>query len=126
MSIFFQGWRRKLGIVTLAMACMSCLFWIRSYTWIEGVRFPVSDVSYDVYMSHGIVHIMKWDRPNDWRVYSKPTRKAIMRWSGPRAWKCAFRFWWVVTPLTLLSSYLLLGKPKPRIAKPNPPNSTSF
>ena len=33
MKEFFEGWRRKAGLVTLVMACVVCSFWVRSAKW---------------------------------------------------------------------------------------------
>ena len=30
MGEYFRGWRRKIGLVTLSVACMLCVFWLRS------------------------------------------------------------------------------------------------
>lgn len=111
MAIFLYGWRRKAGLVTLIIASTLCLFWVRSYQRIEGVTFPVSRISFDVYVSGGRVQILKWDRRLSWSFYSAK----IMKWSGPRDWKYGFPCWYVVVPPTLLSAFLLFIKPRAAI-----------
>ena len=35
MGNFFKGWRRKIGVVTLVMACLAICFWVRSFHFID-------------------------------------------------------------------------------------------
>ncbi len=40
MREFFRGWRRKLGCVTLALACIVTTLWVRSLSRVDDVFFP--------------------------------------------------------------------------------------
>ena len=41
MRDFFRSWRRKVGVVTLVMACVLMAGWVRSFTFVEGVAIPI-------------------------------------------------------------------------------------
>ena len=95
MGEFFRGWRRKAGLVTLAMACLLATGWMRSYvapsppfsSWFEsrdGVLFLWNDI-----LIEGVA------------------------WSGPRGALVFISYWSLVLPLTLLSVWLILSKPWP-------------
>lgn len=86
MRDFFRGWRWKLGIVTLVMACVFAVGWVRSLSdpdvLIDGVGSTkgfVSMTSFDG--DFGIVFFIP--------------------------------YWSIVLPLTLLSACLLLSKRPP-------------
>lgn len=98
MPIYFHGCRRKIGVMTLVMACVFLTPWVRSMgTWPvgEGHKFSLefmesrvdfrvdhlSDISHDGYTS---THLFKFSAP----------------------------YWAIVIPLTLLSAYLLLRNPR--------------
>ena len=40
MRDFFKGWRRKVGCITLVMACLLISGWLRSLQSLEFVEFP--------------------------------------------------------------------------------------
>lgn len=41
MREFFRGWRRKVGCVTLVMACVLTTGWVRSIGQSHAVQFPL-------------------------------------------------------------------------------------
>lgn len=45
MRQFFRGWKRKLGCVTLALACLFLVGWVRSISHIENVTLPFGEGS---------------------------------------------------------------------------------
>ena len=46
MMEFFRGWRRKVGVVTLAMACVFMVGWVRSLPdWNISRTCPASKLS---------------------------------------------------------------------------------
>ena len=156
MGEFFKGWRRKAGLVTLAMACMLSMGWMRSY----GIQdmIPVKDGE-SLHVVESIDGGLRWTRhvpPPNSQTYS--SQDIPVRWSSQDVSKigsakywvvagmfnvewqwnwCGFHFaaatignppaktrhdvliipyWSLVLPLTLLSAWLILGKP--RKAKP--------
>jgi len=82
MGEFFKGWRRKIGVVTLVLACVFAVDWMRlaDYSVKEG---RTSDVPWLPTVMHPQLGVP---------------------------------YGWIVLPLTLLSGYLLLSKP--RLSKP--------
>ena len=41
MGDYFKPWRRKIGCVTLVLACLFMAGWVRSSFFIEGVVIPI-------------------------------------------------------------------------------------
>ena len=109
MGDFFKGWRPKVGCVLLVIALPLMTLWIRSYTF------------YDMIAAKGVLILsnsgcMAWD----WRGWGVPDANVIA-WESENAspfsedWYVAadgvrFPYWSAVTPLTLLSAYLILWK----------------
>ena len=142
MRGFFRGWRRKLGLLTLMMGLLAMAAWMRSDTIFEEASFPITDKaeifveSGDGVFSFGRSLVNDPDfvagRPN-WIRYSPP-QHIRQGWEHFR-WYCRFSdvgfgihsgltpkidelllvvmpYWTIVLPLTLLSAFLLLSKPR--------------
>ena len=109
MSDFFGGWRRKMGIVTLALALASIGLWGLGQTRKSpvDVRIPVGeDVEYGVRLTPVLIHILKYQ---SFQYHSQRATGALTIEKVP--------YWSIVTPLTLLSAYLLLTRPRERTTK---------
>ena len=52
MSDYFRGWRRKVGVMTLVMACLFMVGWFRSQTRFEYIDFSFGNVTYGVTSMH--------------------------------------------------------------------------
>ena len=89
MREFFRGWRRKVGCVTLVMACALALNWAASYST---VNLP-EDYYPDLESHHGNIEYTKF----------VGTRREVV-------WQIPYSF--VTVPLTLISAYLILRKPR--------------
>ena len=128
MGEFFHGWRRKVGCLTLVMACLFMAGWVRSrfvYDWIE-VNTKPSRLS----ISSG------WGQIRLWGMSHQPTLPTY-RYSigeeligidvrGTPEWRidfagfqlsdqfhlCFIPYWSITVPLTLISLWLLLSKPR--------------
>lgn len=139
---YFKPPRRKLGVITLLTACVLTIGWIRSeyikdlisFLFPGGVKDTVYSVSGKIYWlrypepSMGPVHgIVSYVMPaQGWEAeFHSPAIEWSWRWqefgSGKhrRGW---VRFWsapyWsIVLPLTSLSAYLLLSKPRQKRAR---------
>ena len=75
MSEFFKPWRRKVGCVTLAMACVFMAGWVRSRTANDYVLIPTNSAGYFVGAdSHGLCWIQSQnlDFPDFWYVVQGP------------------------------------------------------
>lgn len=134
MREFFKGWRRKLGCVALVMAMILIVGWMRSAVYEDVIRFWVSNDRIQMFFSsRGTLSWWGWSDVNLWPPeiawwyyaipengigiefppdvarrryrYSEPVdRSRFACWSVP--------YWWLVAPLTLLSAYLILWKPR--------------
>lgn len=100
MGDFFRGWRRKLGVVTLAMACVLASAWLRSFSaYHQQWSHKFDEVtSYSVGLWNDHVHIESLESG---------------KISAVRKWSIAIPYWFAV-PLTLSSAYLLLWQPRKR------------
>lgn len=57
MHTFFHGWRRKAGCVSLVVACVFVIAWMRSLFRADGVAEIGPQGSYTIYSSRGAVHV---------------------------------------------------------------------
>ena len=105
MREFFKGWRRNLGVLTLILACVVTAWWIKSLFSPtlpyrlqidfepQGLRVAIQEVEFAAFTTGSLVTIT---RTNSW----------FNRLVVP------LPYWSVVIPLTLLSAWLLLSKPR--------------
>jgi len=155
MGEFFKGWRRKLGVMTMLLACVLLAAWVRSQITVDVVRLPFQypksgPVTIDSIISR--TNSVSWTRTrrvegsrltsdtglsyHEWRSYSNSKyferdlskMRWWVHWLGFHVWDLqiphheysevhvAIPYWSIVLPLTLLSAYLLLVKP--RVAQP--------
>jgi hypothetical protein len=106
MRDFFKGWRRKVGCVTLVMACAVATGWLRSMLTDD----YIAAFNRTFCSSNGKFYL----GPHfslDWRYFA---------WdSGPGLIPSVMailgtHYSVVIVPLILLSAYLLLWKPRPK------------
>ena len=145
MGEFFKGWRRKFGVVTLLMSLFFVGCWMRSFASTND-HFKVW-ANHSIYSHNGSVswNIRSYDgqtpeidqfvivRPNRPTLFlPKPqltTTKWIWKWYGllGKEYSIAGRstiqywvsYWYFISPLTLLSAYLLLFEPRKSTLKKN-------
>lgn len=145
MRELFRGWRRKVGCMTLVMALVLAGIWVRSFNTFDILVCPARQQTTLVSGNGSIVWAKAWIA-KDTKPFQLPKWKAMpsksqLFFSDPALninWiRCRFGsgyeytdapirqisssywifpFWSIVMPLTLLSAYLLLSKP--RVAKP--------
>jgi hypothetical protein len=132
MREFFRGWRRKVGCMTLVMACVVMGGWLRSLAcldefWLEGLgqyhELILTDGSV-----HWIVRDGMWNLDCSWTTYASHDRQArtkILEYlirseqyglnpdHHTSIWH--FTILPVAIPLTLLSAYLILWEPRKRV-----------
>ena len=118
MKEFFHGWRRKTGIITLVMACLFATVWVRSL-FIEDVV-----IFLDGFRHHTLISLsgnVYWDSeaestfdPGRFTWFTYDLRNPTMLASSLESVEEAFRipYWSITVPLTVLSAYLLLSKPR--------------
>lgn len=153
MREFFKGWRRKAAIAVLGLACVFMGMWFRSLNSADVVRFRVFRYRRTVYSIDGQMHWRWWlgmrrtfkirigiDREK--AVQEMDTAQAMNTVDNYRgnllgtiSTDDCFRetvvpYWLALTPLTAISAYLLLSKPRPTkpVAPPeqNPPDGDSL
>lgn len=93
MREFFKGWKRKVGWITLGVACAYLTGWVASYL------FPGEMRLFDAMLSSnfGTIYLVVFLSPSGYTEH---------------LWYCSIDYWHVVLPLTLLSAWLLLSKPR--------------
>ena len=124
MRKFFHGWRQKMGCVTLVMACVLASSWVRSYVAQELVWFRRQEIAHQLRHDNGVLR-WQWDLMNDDEPMlgceSYEFTNTFHGHEGGRQWRFSTAsitapHWALVLPLTILSAYLLLWKPRKRLA----------
>ena len=130
MGEFFKGWRRKAGLVTLAMACVLMVAWIRSMGYQDAVIIFGEKRCLMIASANGsaswVAEEPSWvaEEPSEetpsfnrptWRWINRPITSdngneihATHVLGTPRFIQYAP----IVLPLTLLSAWLILIKPR--------------
>jgi hypothetical protein len=165
MGGFFNGWKRKVGVLTLLMALLLMAGWVRSNLRFDQVTIDCVPHQIRVGAIDGMLFLLiatpEFDRPpagplfewnsvksslaspngvplpyDPWRVYDVGWRwdwagfhfgegESPMQMMIREHLKSYFvPYWSIVIPLTLLSAYLLLTKPRQstsdKIVEPGP------
>jgi hypothetical protein len=82
MSEFFRGWRRKVGVVTLVMACVVGTGWVRSFTIQDTVDFPHwshDRIDYSIASDNNLI---RWQIVKRGGTYSSPPSDKWFRWNS--------------------------------------------
>ena len=151
MGIFFRGWRRKLGLITLVLAMALFVCWGRSFTKVDRFRVAARTfVFHRICAVRGALisqrvsasvpstwsHQFKDEAPAMFDEYAEGhaerTFSLLLEHEDPIAWDWQFAglgrglqnhetssgtlrqqvtalsYWWLITPLTLLSGWLIL------------------
>ena len=114
MGEFFKGWRCKAGLVTLAMALLLTVAWTRSYVTADAIKFGFigqqhiaisldGQLAWESYPGYGR---LQYERRQH-RVTGNVSVRAVIDQMS-----CKAPYWSVVLPLTLLSAWLILVKPR--------------
>ncbi len=124
---FFKGWRRKAGLVTLAMACVLMVGWMRSYLIIDAVSLGAVKQGQSLMSKGGRLGLTdQWFYDKDqlyWKSFTIAQARIMFPiHGGPDIRFWVVPYWSLVLPLTLLSAWLILAKPrKAKAATGNPP-----
>ena len=139
MPHYFQSWRRILGVMTLVMACVFAVGWVRSLTVNESINLSSDNFTlHTIYSGESILSWETWRSdtefdpegfPNFYETHNILTRNPPpyeheIRFFGfrfaedrvsldTRIWEIPY--WSIVLPLTLLSAWLLLSKPRRKL-----------
>jgi hypothetical protein len=138
MGEFFRGWRRKVGVLTLMMACVAMGGWVRSsfikdhLTSVDGLGSSIQATSFDCHFGvvarkgfaptgraetrlrqSAVESIHGWAKEREgWRWYRLGFGMVNNKWDGGYLKGWFAHFGSIVIPLTLLSAFLLLNKPR--------------
>lgn len=126
MREFFHGWRRKAGCIALLMASVLMACWIRSLRFTDSIAFPIQTRQYIVSTYQGVVFwagleagFVEWScefsKPPDEPLFAVRDDQLLPTFEstdGMEVWTVPY--WSVTIPLTFLSAYLLLWKPRKR------------
>lgn len=168
MGSYFKPLRRKIGVVTLVMACLFAAGWVRSSVVQDHAQICYQRSAHDLNSNGGR---FQWDCYRDpevirfgygppsfnWQTYERNQPAIDTHWGRSRTnWQCGWLgvkvcygkvhthsgevhtaggivfvnprmlnirslevpYWSIVIPLTLLSAYLLLSKPRTSQRKP--------
>lgn len=154
MTEFFRPWRRRFGMLILAVTCLLAIAWVTSLTFNSSVCCSIGKtpthcfgsidssliwtVDYNRNFSNwpSFSHTRRTDR---FRLFNNPFVKWRWRRNGfgigdttenqvnyegmsvyiSKSTLTVIPYWSIVTPLTLLSAYLLLSKPRRKpLARP--------
>ena len=134
MGEFFKGWRRKIGVLTLVMACVFMAGWVKSHRSFDVFMSPLGKHWVLIVVStKGAVTCVQWNLPFN-ELPGFVSHNLVEPWNSidiahhydnqvdengnqPPKSICVgpVRYWSVVIPLTLLSAYLLLLKPRKKV-----------
>jgi hypothetical protein len=142
MVEFFRGWRRKVGMLTLGVAVLGMLGWVRSLTIHDEIEIAFESRVYSIASLAGTIdwQIKQWHNdflpvetivwtatPTDpWipRALWLRTIRSDMIYNGKKlAWSgrgIRIPYWIGVLPLTALSAFLVLPKPRKSTQNTNP------
>jgi hypothetical protein len=134
MREFFRGWRRKVGIVALVMACAVGGMWCRSFLvddsfgwgdsapdlpiWFtsnDGMLIMIAEIPIGWGTFRPSLSMWDTEESKPWNEFLPPDMKWSFQWCGfGYGWAefqfVTFPYWSIVIPLALLSAYLLLWK----------------
>lgn len=113
MKEFLHGWRRKAGIVALAIACVFATGWVRSYVADDHVWLYIPYLQSAMLSQEGRIswEVEVSNRKTFDLSYGMTSRADSLRFV---ALKHEMPYLLIVIPPTLLSAYLILWKPRPR------------
>lgn len=131
---YFKPLRRKVGLITLALACLFTVWRMRSDVYGDEISMNVFGRSQACYSKNGI---LRWSgRDGSWPLQVSSYSFLLADLNGSRStamWESRIRFYrndpyfrlWefphlsVVIPLILLSAWLFLSKPRKK-SEPTP------
>jgi hypothetical protein len=143
MRELFRGWRRKLGCVTLVMALMLMVGWIRSRVVHEGLGLQINeDTTYSLVSRDDTLHLLRFVAAEQeagqqffqWVSQPRPANASYITDRPDTTWRwqaggfglsdlalsegdftvLTAPYWFPTGILTILSVWLLLSKPRPQ------------
>ena len=152
MGQYFKPLRRKIGVLTLVVACVFGVGLVRSLGTgdeINGLRLPLGTL--EIFSEMGDLRFVSWSKgignhPHmtpewlSWQITNDDielhqfglwsfqfdrmdNRDSIGSVDFDVAYLITFPYWSIIVPLTSISAWLLLSKPRARIKRPVVPAS---
>lgn len=137
MIAFFQGWRRKAGVVALVMTCIATSGWIRSWRIRDIVWVPIRTSTHGTIDSNdGSVALGIRQRVDSGERVLRPQWSSIdataldellSMYNNTWTWRCGgfgfvdtpwgygfwvIPYWLIAIPLSAISACLLFGRPR--------------
>lgn len=139
---YFKSLRQKIGVATLAIACVFAAGWLRSEMLSDILNLPYRSHRAGVRSQSGTFGwcyeytldgreyptvVVGWRTETvpkpliDWRKYQRGLGRLGFQWGSDkfgdveRKYYFQAPYWSIVIPLTLLSAYLLISKPRTKI-----------
>jgi hypothetical protein len=106
MSEFFHGWRRKVGVATLVMACLLSLIWVRSYFADDTLTIAASGGQHDLSSINGEFR---------WRAFSSTGLFPLFGQRFDESLDLSVSYCPIAGVLAAVSAYLILWKPRKRV-----------
>lgn len=129
MLQFFNGWRRKAGVVMLVVACVLMVAWVRTTVMSDQLLLSIGGRTYSIGSLRGGFFLVCADQPRDELWEWVTARDEEMRqnlgnlslpevladeFSHPECHYLFAHYLWIVMSFTAVSAYLILGKPRKR------------
>ena len=117
MGEFFRGWRRKAGLVSLAMACLLMATWFRSHVVTPQTAFlgtcpeSIEFLGFEIISDNGSLELFDTNGFEEIH-FQLPSGQTIMTEQNLPLLEVPYL--WLVLPLSLLSAWLILAKPRKR------------
>lgn len=120
---YFNPLRRKIGVVTLAVACVFTVGWVRSGLVEDRISFEAFERRISIVSASGSIECKAPKIDDIWEALKSRRGSTWGRDKGPSyaiETPRIIPYWSIVVPLTPLSAWLLLSKPKIKPALPVP------
>ena len=130
MGDFFKPWRRRIGVVTLMMACAITSLWIRSRGIVHTCAIPLpADRAFVVATLNGRIGcgVQDWVSPPLFDVRKGTSEESLLNRTLEEVFYLPYTIpcWTIAIPLIMLSAWLLLSKPRTPTQKPVEPTATN-
>ena len=117
MKEVFRGWKRRVGIALLTVACGLCCVWLRSLDHMDLFFWSFGRSTFE-FTTHVNGLVLNWSESSEELVLDGPIS---IYWhsycwvtvASPTSYKLrglTIPYWSIVLPLALLSAWLLLSK----------------
>ena len=125
MRELFKGWRRKTGCVALVMACALAASWLRSLAASDSLWLRIGDRCQILRHDDGRISWDSYEVPDEYREvfpsFKWFSQEPDSNYELP-LWYFESGLWLLhhsilTIPLTILSAYLILWKPRPKVER---------